>query len=59
MAHPALIKYVFLESLGEELVDAEDVSVRELSCSLDLAFKGWSRISALASLRTLKGIIND
>lgn len=36
MAHLALLKYVFLERLGEELVDAQDVTVRELYCSLDL-----------------------
>lgn len=36
MAHPALPKHAFPESLGEELVDAQDVTVRELYRSLDL-----------------------
>lgn len=36
MAHPALPKYTFPGSLVEELVGAQDVTVRELYHSLDV-----------------------
>lgn len=36
MAHPALPKYTFPESLVEELVGAQDVTVGELYHSLDV-----------------------